>query len=353
MPKSSKQASLKREMNSLSNRFAKLSANSKKTKKSKSKSSKTRRNRKLRSSLGPLNKKENEYLESLIAPELFPGAKVPDLCSFPTGTFQLTKDLILTSPAVGDCAGVFNIGGIAAGNGPYTFSNAAVGGAITVATSDWSSSAAIQAAYGQFRPVSQEIYAEFIGSSFADQGYLVTFLLPDNTGLSGNTPTGILALPYTRTYPLREGCRITWKPQDNRDFEFLGIASAFGGPNFGFAVVGAVASTAVLKVRFVSNYEGTPKSDQSTLVNASPSPTDLGLLSKAMDYGKDIYSSFSSFASSIPNLGISTENVISSVRNLANGVNTVRSIQSAMRGGGNMPFTLGNARQPVPTIRDV
>lgn len=283
---------------------------------------------------------EISYLTTLRQPETTPGGKVPDLCTFPTGTFQLTYDTTIGPNGTGDAYGFSLFPSMQA---PIaTFSNALPNGAMAFSAVEWPSKAAIIGVYDQYRPVSAEIYLEYIGSTFKDQGYVILALIPRG-GIVPTTIATFMALPYTRTYPLREGARVIWKPQDNADFEFknvlLGTASLF--PTIAILAVGmepAAGQSISAKIRVVANYEGIPKSDTSTLVNAAPSPIDLGALQRAMNYGSDIYNSFSPFLNNVAN------KFAPSIANLVGGAATHLLRNTIERNGPGRFMTLGNAR---------
>lgn len=243
---------------------------------------------------------ENGYLKTLLYPEYTPGQKIPDLCSFPTGTFQLSYDSVISTTA-GDA---FNFSFVPNINAPLTLqTNAVVGGPFGASINiDWPSKAAVQAAYKAYRPVSAELYIEYIGTSLNDSGYAIGYLSNRQNGnpaFAAQTVAGVLALPYTRTYPLRNGCRVVWKPEDNADFEFQDVIQNNVYPFIGVCVAGATSTTAVVKVRCLANFEGLPRSDTLDLVNASASPINLGQLQEAFQAGSNPYSSFSSFSESV------------------------------------------------------
>jgi len=240
------------------------------------------------------------YIKTLSYPEYTPGTKVPDLCTFPTGTFQLTYDATFATVGAGDG---FLFGFSPSINGPMSYSNnAAAGGSFGVPVSvAWNSKTAVQAAYLSYRPVSAEIYVEFIGSTFADQGYVVGWMNPrDATAvvLNNRTVAQVLALPYTRTYPLRNGIRVLWRPEDNTEFEFKNSITDYSFPNIGIMLVGAALATTAIKLRAVCNYEGIPAADTFDLVNSAPSPVDLNQLQQAFNFASNPYTAFSSFVES-------------------------------------------------------
>jgi len=263
----------------------------------------------------------------------------------------LTYDNIIGPVSSGDAAGALVIPFLTSGSIEIS-SNTTAGGALTWNNTNWGSAAAVQALYGQARPVSGEIYAEFIGSTLNDQGYICAFQIPRN-GSIPTTIAGILALPYTRTYPLREGVRVLWKPEDNRDMEFIATNSSGTYPSVGFIAVG-LAGVATqpncLKLRLVFNFEGIPLSDQSTLVNASPSPIDLSSLERASRWGSDLYSNFMPFTLSRPNLGAAVSSVLGSGFSAAAGYAYNRALRSANNIPASRSLTYGNAQRGMDMV---
>lgn len=286
------------------------------------------------------NPTEISYLTTLRSPEVTPGGKVPDLCTFPTGTYQLTYDAVIGPNATGNAYGFSLCPSMQV---PIrTFSNDLPGGAMGQTSIEWPSKTAILGVYDQYRPVSCEIYLEYIGSTFSDQGYVILSLIPRGNPVPTTVDT-FLALPYTRTYPLREGARVVWKPQDNTDFEFKSVLNTQlnNFPTIAILAVGmapAASQSISAKVRVVTNYEGIPKSDTSTLVNAAASPIDLGALQRAMNFGSDIYNSFSPFLNNVAN------KFAPQVAQLMGGAATHLLRNTIERNGPGRFMTLGNAR---------
>jgi len=240
----------------------------------------------------------------LIDPENTPGSKVPDLCTFPTGTFQLTSDLILTTGATADGLGVVltpNVGDVTGTSlGPFwTGVNSAIGGALTWTHQNWQDRIAIQAAYQYIRPVSACITAEYVGSTLNDSGQFCVGIISRKLLSTGYTASlsnyaSAILLPFSKTCSLRERAKVTWKPMDNHDLEFRpSIESASADVDYNpaiFIVAGGMTGGMPVKFRVVVNFEGIPLADTSTLVQPSPSPVNLGQLSDAMTWAGQPFS---------------------------------------------------------------
>jgi hypothetical protein len=255
----------------------------------------------------------NYYLASLQDPENYPGAKVPDLCTFPTGTFQLTRDFTLTTgSATSDSVGIVlvpNIGEATNAYGPmWTAVNSAIGGNCTFTQTNWTDKAAIQGAYQYVRPVSAMIIAEFVGNSATDGGQIVGGLLERQTLSNGYNNLVIsyntaVTSAFSKALPVRNGLRVVWKPMDNHDLEFRpAIESAAADVDYPpalFIMTGGMGVSTPLRVRCVVNFEGVPKSDTSTLVTVSPSPINLSQLTEAFSWASQAYNNVSAFVDSV------------------------------------------------------
>lgn len=291
------------------------------------------------------------YLHALLDPENFLGAKVPDLVSAPSGTFQITFDWTVPTTA-GDGVGAvlspsFGTSSTTpnASNG-YTlgiFQNSTAGTVYsTTSYQNPASYVAVAALYESLRPVSAVMYAEFIGNTLNDAGQIVMGWVPSqpSTGnqftLAALTFSQLQMLPFTRTYPLRNGGKILWKPEDNSTLEFVptGSKNAFWLPSIFFATVGQPASTTMMRIRAVINFEGIPGTDTTTLVNAAPSPIRLEELSQAFSYMSQPYSNLLPFLSGVA----SAYAVPAGVGLLNTGVNLARVVSGrGAIGSGRLP----------------
>lgn len=281
-----------------------------------------------------------DYLKSLLDPENYPGCKVPDLVTAPSGTFQVTFDQTLATTGTGDGVSVVLSPAYGtssatpnASNG-YTlgvFQNVAAGGVYSTATYyNPSNYTAVQGLYESLRPVSAVLYAEFIGNTLNDAGQIVMGWRP-SAPVGGNqyTPvarsfTDLQAQPFTRTIPLRNGAKVLWKPEDNSSLEFtqFGDKGIAWPPVIYVGTVGQPVSTTFLRIRAVINFEGLPLTDTTTLVNAAPSPVQLGEVQQAFSWLSGPYTNLFPFVGGIA----SAFAVPAGVGYLNTGVNLARAI---------------------------
>jgi hypothetical protein len=84
---------------------------------------------------------------------------------------------------------------------------------------------------------------------------------------------------YSQTFPLRNGCYVLWRPEDNSDLEF-GQGSFVGNSN-SLLIWATGAYTTVppqLRVRIVLNYEGVAEFDTTNFITTTttiPSISDI------------------------------------------------------------------------------
>lgn len=238
------------------------------------------------------------YNRSLQNPDVS-GAKVPDLTAIPTGTFMQSNEFAITT--TGD--GVYSIA-VQPGSygGVYWTTASSAASVITYGgATGFPSAPTVQGLYNFVRPVSGYIDVEFIGSTSNDQGQCCAYIFKPNangtvtpTGVGSllvpNTFAGATSMAYSNTYPLRNGLRILYRPFDNSDFEFQrsDVASTLAFPPImGIFISGAANTAQVARVRMHFNYEGIPRADTTSFVQASSSPIDLSALSQAMKWGQE------------------------------------------------------------------
>jgi hypothetical protein len=239
----------------------------------------------------------NGYLRSLLDPENEVGCKIPDLVNAPSGTFQLTADGILVVGPGGDGVALQVLPNL---NGITNFaggSNSTPGGGYLYVNSIFVGSTGARALYQETRLVSAVVYAEYIGTTFADSGQLASMQLTKGT----SAPTTFLtaaAQPYSKILPVRNGAIIRYKPYDNSDLEFGAVGNL---TNTLFFCTAGMAVGASIRFRICANYEGIPLSDTSTFVNAEPSPVSLPSLEQAMNYlgSEGLYSYITPFTNTI------------------------------------------------------
>jgi len=247
---------------------------------------------------------ENLYLLSLMDPGCYPGAKIPDLVSIPSSTFQTENYAIVTSNAAGDQAMAF-IPRIDA----QTYLQTAAGTTWTWPASgaDNPQLAAIVGVYEQIRPVSMKVRWDFVGATGADQGSIGCALCarPGSAagGLeSGNFPTTFAQmLTFENSYvaSARDGLECIWVPQDNLDLDYFSpAATSYAGTAFNdrlnnvalpylmFACSGVAASTASFRVTTTVNWEALANQSTLSFVHATPSPVNISYLQQAFNWAQ-------------------------------------------------------------------
>jgi hypothetical protein len=238
------------------------------------------------------------YVDSLLNPEMITGVKIPDIVAFPTGTFQMTADGVLTTlaspgdsvglqfrPFVGDGATIYPI---------QTYAQTTAGGLGTSTNVSFPGQAGVRAIYGAFRPVSAMVECEFIGPSSSDGGQMMASLQPSSGQYA--TPVNwatVTALPNNEIVPVRNGMKILWKPQDNSDFEFYDAKGQIGGtqhyyPYINIAATGLPAAVTYIRYHVVCNFEATALVDATNIVQTSPSPYDPGQLRGAFEWAAQV-----------------------------------------------------------------
>jgi len=249
-------------------------------------------------------------------PENHPGVRVPDMVTFPSSTTQLTWDSTIYPSTGGDGSLLIFTPIIGTPDGTLTpiitAANTLVGGNYAgFANISFAASATMRTLFDSYRPVSAVIYAEFIGPSTNDGGQVCMGLIP-RTGQNTNAQLEALvpnftaggAQSFTKILPLRNGAVITWKPQDNKDLEYKDIqdnnALDHELPHLFICTAGQTAGTGgALRVRVVCNFELIPTSDANTFIDAKTSPSNLGRLQDAMNWGAEMYNNMSAFVSTV------------------------------------------------------
>lgn len=227
----------------------------------------------------------DSYLRTLRDPEGYPGVKIPDIISFPSGTFQTTSDLVLATGVGGDSVALHLIPRIGTSLAAYPitlFGGGSAGSLTTAAPQNWVSRASIAGIYAAFRPVSASIEATFIGPSSADGGQLLGCLLPRGT-TPPSTYSAALALPNNYSCPARDGIKVLWRPQDNADMEFQGVEPTVPPPGIYIAASGLPSSVNYIKCRVVVNFEAIVSADTLNIVSSQSSPIDLIGFGRALE----------------------------------------------------------------------
>jgi len=251
-----------------------------------------RRNRR-RSARRTGGERDYSYLDSLLNPEAVTGVKIPDIIAYPTGTFQVAQDGVITSGVGGDSVSLFVSPCV--GNGtslyPVRTYNGTSSGALNVATNySWGGVSGIIGLYKGFRPVSAMAELEFIGPSSSDGGQIAGHLLSAQELALNSTPwSSFTSKPGTEICPLRNGMRVLWKPEDNSDFEFVSNTCSKGDsthiyPCIEIAVTGLPSAVTYIRFHTVVNFEAIPGTDATNLVHVEASPYDIGQLRSAFEW---------------------------------------------------------------------
>jgi hypothetical protein len=239
--------------------------------------SKKSRKRKRGPSRRSTGRHTNLWLASLRDPENVVGSKIPDPIGVPTGVFQLTADLTYPVGANGDFAiSVFPQGG----NFYISTTNTAAGTITWSAALALAGKATASTIYDGVRVVSGIMKVEFVGNSLYDQGQILGTWLPHGDGATTFTTFNVAqSNAYSQTFPLRNGCYVLWRPEDNSDLEF-GQGSFVGNSNSLLIwATGAYATVPPqLRVRIVLNYEGVAEYDTTNFITTTttiPSISDI------------------------------------------------------------------------------
>jgi len=135
--------------------------------------------------------------------------------------------------------------------------------------SNASSQSAISSQYQMIRPVSAGIRVEYVGNTQTDQGVIVVGQVANGKAPSNFNGTNLGSataqfLSY-KTFPLRAGAQITWRPESLDDQNtWVGCGAAGSGtsvavnrPYLVVAVFGASsATTSLIQCEAVVNFEG-------------------------------------------------------------------------------------------------
>ena len=266
----------------------------------------------------PVSSNENLYLLSLSDAVCFPGAKIPDLVSIPSSTFQTENYGVLTSNAAGDLAFVA-IPRLT--EQTYTQTNAGVAWAWPAVGTANPQQVTAATLYESVRPVSMKLRLDYIGSTAADQGSIAASLCARPTvgvgagNESANFPLNFGALlQQENSYvgSARNGMEIIWVPQDNSDLIYC--APLCGGFSIGdtsyndklnnaaypyviMAGSGLAFSTASFRYTLTVNWEALAAVSTMAFVHQEPSPVNLGYLQQAFNWAQNNVGHFARRAS--------------------------------------------------------
>lgn len=221
------------------------------------------------------------------------------------GCFSVKQTMTLMTGTTGTTYSIFvnpsNPGAIYAkddgGTGPHP----------SYGTGNWSAAASnstITSVYRNIRPVSAGIKVTYTGTTINDGGVLFLGQFPagsDLTSVANGVNLAALAnkTMYFKTFPLRSGGMITWRPSDMDDIMNFqpnsnpwGLATTINTPYIGAVVYNAVTNSASsVQVEFVVNYEG-QYSLQTFLAgglnNNIQNPAEPGWFEKALNFVRKV-----------------------------------------------------------------
>lgn len=264
----------------------------------------------------------SQYLRTLMDPENHQG-RIPDPSTWASSTYQIVENVELTTASDGAVGFVMSptpvtpsstgwYHGIVSSN---TEASGAQGVWLTGTAIAAVSSAAVITNFRNYRPVSGCICVEYIGDTNTDAGTICC--LPLFRGEAAPISlSAAVSLPYNEQFPLRNGCRMLYKPLDNGDLEYWGgqdsaspsvglAATGYGlwtgqtpptafpvngsnageraPPAFCVMISGAKASTKVARVRAVFNYESIPFAASLGLFSSAKVASDPQGIASAMN----------------------------------------------------------------------
>jgi len=240
----------------------------------------------------------NHYLMSLLDPENVTGAKIPDLVAYPSGTFQLVVDGLLTTASGGDSIAIVAYPFIGDNSTfwPVTTSNGTTSGSLaSQANVNWSNRSSVPGVWTQNRPVSMALRVEFIGPSTADGGYCCFGLAPRSQFITApttfafpNTFSSYLSINNSTTSPVRNGAIVRWRPQDNLDLEYnepvtRPDSDSQDYPALYFAATAMPSSISYIKYRVTANFEGIAQNSLFSMVQAEASPVNMPQLEEGFN----------------------------------------------------------------------
>lgn len=248
-------------------------------------------------------KDSSVYFQSILDPLQGAGAKIPDLTSTPTSTFQMVQRIALTAGSNGVCGIALPSPHYAAANVGASPANVYAGYQIADASSTaaaitwgavqaWTGYTSFSTSVQVARTVSAGLYAEFQGTELQDSGQFTIGFVP---GILVTPPSVTVASssPYSSIVPINRNtpCIVRYLPQGFYDVGFL-MPNGGSGPNTDSMYIvasGLPAGTEVL-ITFVGNYEFQPTRQSVNLIDIQPSPNDMIECSKVSQWCQEINS---------------------------------------------------------------
>lgn len=194
-------------------------------------------------------------------------ACIPDLAAG-TGCFSVKQEYVFSTGA----AGSSNCFAMSSNPTAIFYTDSGSTAATPTITGNWIKAAAISnisSLYGYIRPVSFGFKATYIGPTITDGGVLLLGSVNANIpvgSFNGQTVTNVQSsmLKYVMC-PLRNGCTVTWEPEDIVDTAnfvictntSVGVSSTpTSTPWLFLAVYGAASSQGTIMVDAAINFEG-------------------------------------------------------------------------------------------------
>jgi hypothetical protein len=238
-------------------------------------------------------------------PENCLSCKIPDPTCIPTGTYKTVQQFYDAGNQYGIC-GIQLMPGMTQQNpnaGPYYVGCYSLTGVNSTANViNWQLATLLNgqvpsgALYGNIRLVSASITAEFVGNTGTDQGFAVGYWFApvDDDQNDITTLNQAMQSPYSQTFPIRNGCRVLWRPKDNEDLEFINHGSPAlqddplkDRPVIGI-LCGGLATGSQIIFTITCNWEAIPRTTSTSLVNAQSSPTNIDWINKGLKWGQNI-----------------------------------------------------------------
>jgi len=234
--------------------------------------------------MGGKGKRGNAYLSALMNPFEIHGAKIPDLCSFPSGTTSIYNKQSITLNTANNYGWVWQ---------PKAFqesSTASVAIGSNFVWGSWSQDSIFTNYNGLVhseRVVSAGIRVRYLGATLSDSGMICACLLPRSEAFSTSvlTSSDIQNRPQSVCMRLADGLEFIWSPQDVTDYtyaliNFSEISGKTQMPAICFAVTGHAANTPIM-IEFFYNVEFIPETRSISYVETTVSPSEPGLLAQA------------------------------------------------------------------------
>jgi hypothetical protein len=273
-----------------------------------------RKNRRV-SRRSPISGSENLYLLSLQDPQRYPGAKIPDLVSIPSSTFQTENYGIITSNAAGDQSLVFiprltdQICLQASATTTWSWVNGGYSNNPQLATAT--------SIFEGVRPVSMKLRLDFIGATATDQGSVAAVLQarpglgPGLDEVSDFPTTFATLLSSENSYvaSARNGIEIIWSPQDTSDLIYCNPQAGHPGsgyndkssyaayPYLQVGCTGVAASTPTFRYTITVNWEALAAVSTLAFVHTEASPVNLSHLQDAFNWASNNFGKMAKVAS--------------------------------------------------------